>query len=367
LMHTDYRAAAQSHRPGLWMDFSDGRLLLYDAIVDDPSDSRGLPFDVILRRDHLGPKEIRRALTSSGRGHGADQLHLKDFHRFLILMAGEEQILTLLWRCFFQTCESEIRQVWDGGTAAAVVPTAWTPQIASALAAGFEAVFGHPPNICTTAAAAPFSALTAMQALVPNWPIGHRQRVEVHLAENQHTQSGATYVYHLLKKQPNQLCVDLVGWHSNSLKAMPGDKGEITRHNLTCGRHAYYSMLDWLDQPDRPRVDLTMDLSLGIITAEGRYLPIRTPCDPACHWVGRRLRQTRGRRVTLSLAARPGEDENGDENFFPMTCITTDIAAHNQIDIEVMLRPINYSSVAIRILAGTDRIETQARLPRLFQ
>jgi len=157
------------------MDFSGAQFDLYHRGTDFSYHRCSLPFDLVLRRDHLGPGEIRRAMAAASGGQGADQLVLKGFQHDLPLMAGEDAVLKLLWRCYFQAFRKEIRRDWKHGNVTAVVPTTWVPQIGAALGSSFSEIFGSDPNICATAAAAPFCALTAIKAKLASWLVSQRQ------------------------------------------------------------------------------------------------------------------------------------------------------------------------------------------------
>jgi hypothetical protein len=359
------------HRPDLWMDLSNGRLDLYHRTSARDYGFRSVPLSLTMRRDHLGADEIQRALNNSARGHVADQFDLNEFHRFLSLMTGEDEILVLLWRCFFQARKNEILSDWDGGTVVALIPTAWAPQISAALATGFSMVFGRGLNLCTVAAAAPFSALINLQGKINTWSIGHQEELIVKVAEDQNCQRSEKYAFRIIKKCSNQLLVKMKRW--NRSKPEEGLIAEISNDSpkIICAGQAYNHLLSWLDEPEVPRVDLAMDLCIGIISADGGFLPIRQPDDPACHWLGRRLQLTKKQKVSVSLAASSADVEERNGELFPMAHITKNLGSYNRPEITILLRRFNYARLAVRLTGGKDRrkklMETQVRLPRLYQ
>jgi hypothetical protein len=357
------------------MDFTGGHLDLYRKNSDRTYEHCSMPFNLSLKRSDLGPDEIERATAQVAGGQGADQVKLNAFHRLLPLMAGHEEMLNLLWRSFFRSLKENISPVRYKEAVVALIPTAWSPQVAAALVLGFSEVFGITPNCCTTAAAALFYALTEIQTDFNTRPVGHKQTLPETVACQEDTADGEIFIYQLEKIRPDVLNVQLVEWkYQQPLNATVPMVNKAGMLFITAGE-AFNTMLDWLDRPDSPRVDLGMDLCIGAINEDGSFLPLRFPDDPACHWFGRGLGQTKCRGGTLALAARPTTAQkavSADQGaLFPMAHVLLNFDKDNPpADPAILLRPLDHSRMEVWVAdkgkGRKDLLKTRVRLPRLY-
>jgi hypothetical protein len=246
-------------RPCLWMDCTGDHLRLYHADTDWGDNHFRVPFDLTLSRSDLGPDEVYRAMAEASKGQGVDRFTLTAFHRYLPLMADQEPVLNLLWRCFFQSIKGHIGPVPQQSAVTALIPTAWSPQVAASLAFGFSDVFGIIPSFCTTAVVALFNALTEMQAAIASQPVGHQEDFSQSVGCGEDTSSGETFVYRMKKHRSEVLNLQLTDWqYDEPLPASPPEAGDAGSKSITAGE-AFSAMLAWMDRTDSPRIDLGMD------------------------------------------------------------------------------------------------------------
>ena len=362
----------RTHRPYLWMDFTGDGLQLHYAIMERGGDHLSIPFDLTLHRNDLGPQEAHRVMAEASMGQGVDQIELTAFHRHLPLLAGLEKVLNLLWCCFFHSIKGKISFIPQQSSVIALIPTAWSPQVAAGLSSGFFEVFGIYPNFCTTAVAGLFHGLTEMRTMLASHPVGHQKNFSKSLFYTTNISEAETFAYQLEKQRQDVLKITLTDWQY--IKPYAEKTSGADKTSTIPPDEAFKTMLTWLDQPDHPRVGLDMRLCLGFLDISGKFVPLRFSDDPACHWIGRRFTQAEEQGDTIALAAKPCMGQNvvpGRGPLFPMANIVLEYSPNSRPEKPIiMLRPLDHDRMAVWVTdqggGHTDLMKTQARLPRLY-
>lgn len=365
-----------NHRPDVWLDFTGEALDVYERSSGVGYNRTSMPFHVALKRTDLGSAEARsRTPRRVSTGRGREQTDFRHFHRFMGLLTGEEEVTGLLWHLFFRENHSVLPNMVYQRNIVLLLPTAWEPQISKALLCGFGDAFeGSIPNIYTEATVMLFSELWERRDEITRWPLGKTVNVQATRPAGLYDSDATVYDY-ALQRRESCIYTRLSGWRKGiGAVHLTNDEAEGTTRSEpehTPAAKGFLCLLDYLDQKQLPRVDMDLEITIGILSRGGGFLPFLTPVDPTCHWFGHTLKvQDPSHVVDIPLFARL----NRDENLFPLARLTiprtTGDRPANGENISLWLRKVHHAKIETRIVMkqnGTEQsILGESLLPRLY-
>lgn len=364
-------------RPPVLLDCTGECLSIYSESSQRDLETKSIPFDITLKRSHLGPEEVRRAFRKAGTGLGRNELLLSGFNRYMELLAGDEEVSILIWRRFFQTNRATLSSFVWRRQIVVLVPTTWEPQGSRAFVRAFGDVFsGVTPNVCVEAIPLLFGELWERHYEISTWPSGEIKQFEIHCPNKSGTAAVPTYEFELEKEQDRVLAVRLTGWW---IEKKPVKKSESKPKDAYCPSNepsitsrGYNGLVKYLEQKNLPRVDLSMQVDIGIAINKTEFLPLMEATDSACRWFGRSLLLKKpGAVIDVPLAARIAKRGY----LFPLSRLVltgnTWKEGAGPVEVDVWLRRKHYGKADARMVAtqkGTSRkLIKEILLPRLYR
>jgi hypothetical protein len=358
----------QNHSTSVWFDFTGNDLVVCRKEAKNLPISKTIPFNLEITSEFLGLEQSRNIRNAP--------LKLPRFQRLLPLMALEHNMARLLWEAFFRDASIELSSWLKSDDIVFLVPTAWEPQISDTLIKGFCSVFGAiPVQICTEAFAVLFCGLSRLRSETISRPYIGEKKLRV-CAPKQEKSKGRNYYDYLVMTDQDSLVVQLLGWGFESSSELHEPNllwAEVASCNgYTFASQGYLQLMDYLEQPLLPRIDLEVDLTICVALDQNRLLPVIGPDCFFGQWYGRKFSLVQTvEYLKVTLVAHLAENK---ENIFPLATIQlARKEGHPFSDegiITVQLKRLHYGKVLgkLKYSQGEESHEskTEVLLPRLY-
>ena len=140
----------------------------------------------------------------------------------------------------------------------------------------------------------------------------------------------------------------------------------------TFAAEGYFNLVDYLGKTDFPRVDMDMDVTLGMAMGKTGFRPFVGPDDPVSQWYGRTFTFSGSARyVDVPLVARLNRN---DKNLFPLARLVipnkANKACSRQSTVALRIRKVNHGKALVHLElkqgGHTTSLDAEFPLPRLY-